>query len=124
MKPDIPLLRKYVEWVEEQAARPVAERDWFQGSWVSPRAACGTAYCVAGRVVTDAGYHFVIHHPVRLPFDEITEVRFGDDPIEQVDHVAQRILGISDEQAYELFLGSNSAQRIREIAEKIAGERL
>lgn len=61
-----PLLRKAVEWAEEQAALPEGQSLWLQAWWVIPEDAknkghrdlrkihninpCGTAYCIAGRI--------------------------------------------------------------------------
>lgn len=39
---DVPLLRKVVEWVEEQAVLPKSVRLWDQAAW-----GCNTAMCVA-----------------------------------------------------------------------------
>ena len=68
-EPNIPLLRKAVEWVEAQAALPEIDREWMQSDWLATphdrarwnfelhgqvaeivAAHCGAAYCVAGWV--------------------------------------------------------------------------
>lgn len=123
---NIPLLRKGVEWVEAQAALDWSEgREWYQGLWVTPRnqvpqlqddpEACGTAYCLAGYVGQLVDPRFKTSGWVE---DETT----SDDV--HVSQFAQEALGITDYQAMMLFSASNSAERIRQVAEKIAGEPL
>jgi len=137
ISPNIPLLRKAVEWVEEQDALPEIDREWWQGGYVTPpnymadhlvrmvwnsdgtrvnneqlnqiRAHCGTAYCVAGWV----GMHADSRYTTTDVVDGI-----------HVRYVAITELGLTDEQAGALFDGSNSATQVRRIAEKIAGEKL
>ncbi len=132
---NIPLLRKAVEWVEEQDKLPEIDREWLQASYqVDPiahshflvtdiptpsweRAAvqeqliphCGTAYCVAGYVgqLVDERYKHV---------QQIGDVH--------VSAVAIKALGLTDVQAKMLFHGTNDAERIRELAELFAGEKL
>lgn len=72
---DVPLLRKAVEWVEEQEALPPRQREWRQSVWrgvafrpagivqgplqaarvVSGGRSCGTTYCVAGYIAEMTG---------------------------------------------------------------------
>lgn len=131
--PNIPLLRKYVEWVETQAALPLLDREWLQSYYVLDpeshvrykkerlaeqgekvflkdlRPTCGSAFCVAGRIAAD-------HDPRYAKNDVINGVHCAD--------VAMKLLRISHEDAMSLFRGQNTATDIREIAEDIAGERL
>lgn len=55
---DVPLLRKVVEWAEAEAARPIEECEWNQELWavagVEIERTCGTAFCVAGKLIYDA----------------------------------------------------------------------
>ena len=132
-EPNIPMLRKEVAWVEEQAARPEIDREWFQGTWVFrgwERAKhmawgvarqlgyheaevdeladllepfCGTSYCVAGHVVH----------------------QYADPGVQgSTRRIAQELLGLSKLQADQLFNGDNSAADIRWYAEHFAGEKL
>lgn len=118
--PNIPLLRKAVEWVEAQDALPEHERQWLQAMYVLPAeapgtwlarlratynrpASCGTCYCVAGK----------IQHDLTGSENEVTARR-----------VAMEALGLTDDQAFALFAGGNTAADVRRIAEDIAGERL
>lgn len=137
-EPNIPLLRKAVEWVEEQDKLPMIDCRWLQGEYVvSPervarlmvrstvggrlRASewewaakqllphCGTGYCVAGYI------------------GQLLEPRYRNTDIVAGVHVgefAQKQLGITDDQAEALFDGSNKAETVRLIAQEIAGEPL
>lgn len=110
---NIPLLRKAVEWVEEQDALPEDTRQWMQDVWglseddrlmeYGHSVGCGTAYCVGGKIAEDAGI---------------------DWSIQAAGHVAGDLLGLTGLQADELFEPGNTAADIRRIAESIAGERL
>lgn len=140
---NIPLLRKAVEWVEVQAELPEIDREWAQESYLTPasnRAValvygalrttdhwdllssaglrriaaqvaphCGTAYCVAGWVAVQVDPRYITR-------DTVGGIHCSG--------VAQKALGLNDDQARMLFHGLNSADSIRRIAENIAGERL
>jgi hypothetical protein len=140
-EPNIPLLRKYVEWVEEQAQLPELHREWHQGWWIvdveernryreatnSSRGqfrdpnVCGTAYCVAGKVVTDAGYKPV--YSFTFGTGNIGEVADGEETY-GISELASELLGVTYEDGNRLFASHNTAQDIRKVAEEIAGERL
>lgn len=123
LEPNIPLLRKAVEWVEAQDQLPVQTREWRQEDFVAPEhervnyyghdVGCGTAYCVAGWVA--AQVHPELEHRY---FARVNgEVLYSDD-------VAMQQLGLDAEQAGVLFSPNNSAADVRKTAEWIAGERL
>jgi hypothetical protein len=131
--PDVPLLRKTVEWVEEQEAL-TESREWDQGSWYAAAYEepwCGTVYCVAGKIALDHGWkpcHF-------LPEAE-NWVKDGE--VRDIEELASEILGLRvciaersgfaacdpDQHDQALFHGDNTAADVRRIAERIAGERL
>lgn len=121
-KVNVPLLRKAVEWVEEQAALPVETRTWFQGDWVVTEArrlrdhghsaGCGTSYCVAGWVASQA-YPELADSQSALVGDEVL----------YTSEVAAELLGLTSYD-HTLFWGGNSAADIRRIAEELAGEKL
>lgn len=133
MEPNVPLLRKMVEWVEEQATLTEG-REWNQTwfvlhdmgvQWVVGEgevAFCDTAYCVAGKVAVDAGW---------VAKDDSGYVH-KDGVTRRASDVAAEILGIPDWYAVDedydrpehLFDGGNSAEDIRRLAEGYAGERL
>ena len=103
---NIPLLRKAVEWVEEQNALPINVRVWNQRTWVY-NSDCGTTYCVAGKITHDL-------YP-EWSAESVSSCAMS---------VAQEALKLTDDEARSLFQSDNSAVVVREIAEKIAGERL
>lgn len=135
MKPNVALLRKAVEWVEEQEALDLAglNSEWNQEVWaayqvklptgeiaggrgVSREYACGTTYCVAGKVAEWAGWDV---HGYLADLDDpdfITE----DHPAS----IAARELGLNTPEASRLFWHSNTAADVRRIAEEIADEPL
>ena len=133
---NIPLLRKAVEWVEEQAQLPDDECQWVQSEWtavrignrildpefdagdytreellaIAQRGECETTYCVAGYIgvmLSDA-YKYT-WAPKNQP---------------HVDVFAARALGISENDKWRLFNATNSAEDVRRIAEEIAGQPL
>lgn len=92
--PDIPRLRKIVEWAEEQEALDRSDRQWNQQIWLNE---CGTACCVAGKVVLDDGWK-----PIRDPLSGGLEVH-KDGRRSDVVSVATQILGLTNSQAGQLF---------------------
>lgn len=114
--PNIPLLRKAVEWAEAEAAKPKAERLWEQWDYITPKP-CGTAYCIAGWVVATTAPNVVLRDgsferdgDYLSPFDE-----------------AKQLLGLTYHEAEDLFVEDNTIEDVREVAEQIAaraGERL
>lgn len=104
---NLPLLRKAVEWAESEARKPEVECEWYQGHFMVPGyeidRTCGTAYCIAGHVASDAG---------------MWPENGG------VDEVAMDLLGIKFEDAwcdeYGLFCSWNDIEDVRRIAEQIA----
>lgn len=117
MEPNVPLLRKIVEWVEEQDQLPEG-REWYQGGWFTIKRDapwCGTAMCVAGKVALDAGWKQRRGTGSRV-------VRDNEEG--SANDVARDLLGLNDWQAEQLFSGGNDVIDIRRFAEKFAGERL
>lgn len=135
---NVPLLRKAVEWVEEQDKLAVSghRSEWAQDQWMAyrtddgllvdgvfvddatkaelhrlaERGECGTAYCVAGYV--------------GQLLDESYKYTWSPDGLPAVDDFAERALGLTTNQADLLFGGVNTADDVRRIAEEIAGEKL
>lgn len=127
---DIPKLRKYVEWVEEQetlkavyeaeydvmyAGTPqlkqeaMTERTWNQNQWFEYTEAnvCGTAHCLAGKVVLDEhGLEWV-----NANRDKINWAMESD-----------RILGLGEFTYHDMYQGSNTAADIRRKAEAVVDQ--
>lgn len=137
--PYIPRLRKIVEWVEEQDALPETDREWQQVGWLdnsAMRAAtqlarasgdlatvatmfdCKTKACVCGRLAIENGA------TIETGASSFLDIRFdGLDPYSY----GQRELGITYDEASNLFDAFNTAPDVRRDAETIAarvGERL
>lgn len=121
---NVPLLRKTVEWVEEQEKLdPLTnpERIWNQQHWYWEQSfgceldnwSCNSVMCIAGKIAIDAGWE-----------PEGESMMSRDDLMLPAAHIASLELGLSNSQATRLFDGDNNAESIRRIAEEIAGERL
>lgn len=123
---NVPLLRKAVEWAEAEAAKPWDQCLWYQGDWVAPEGEvarygevkCGTAYCIAG-------YAAMLTLGKGESFDEcggIVDAKGRD--VEHASERARRELGIDTWEAERLFSAGNDIDRVRYLAEEIAGEPL
>lgn len=109
--PNLPLLRKAVAWAELEALKPEddPDREWNQSVWIYPAADragaysqpvdCKTAYCIAGYVC----------HLDRSVDEECDFPR-----------VAEQLLGLTCDEAYDLFHWSNEIESVRDVAERIA----
>lgn len=129
MSVNVPLLRKAVEWAEAEASKPGGGH-WCQATWkldldasqenavhIASLAQCGTAFCIAGWVAAqELGEDRVDYNGF---------VHYEDGTVEHVADFAADALGIAAvEDADDLFAGGNSIERVREVAEAIAGEPL
>lgn len=123
-EPNIPLLRKMVEWAEEQETLTTG-REWHQGNWFTKEPLgtafldCGTSYCLAGKIALDAGWK-----PEWDGTGFITATVVKDGEALFVRDVANELLGLHEDQTRWLFFYRNNAARVREVAETIAGEKL
>ncbi len=116
---NIPLLRKSVEWVEEQAALPWVNREWYQDEWRRPghfiinaqgqKKSCDTVMCIAGRIADWHGIEWNSNGYIAVDGRSVPEI-------------ASELLGI--ERSSGLFDVNNTAADVRRIAEELAGERL
>jgi hypothetical protein len=119
-QPNLPLLRKAVEWAEAEAAKTDGTGEWNQHWYSSPTATgCGTAFCIGGWVVittvpgssvTASGSDIAIYGEWCHPGD-----------------VAQETLGLTDAERGDLFKSINTITDVRAAAERIAaraGEQL
>jgi len=119
---NVPLLRKAVEWVEEQVELD-GWGQWDQSAWLvtedfrihelDHEPGCGTAYCVAG-------YVGQLVNPAYLE-DAWGGTVVGAPGARHVSDVAREALGLTPMQADMLFESTNGVDRIRELAEGFAG---
>lgn len=150
MKANVPLLRKIVEWVEEQELLPEIDRTWRQQNWqVGPRDVawqhavevttlgapfpkvavimeslvpyCNSAFCVAGYIAElDNAWEGSTGSYLTIP----DHPKADEDGQVGVWIYAAEKLGITEDQGDVLFKASNTAADIRQIAERFAGEPL
>lgn len=124
--PDLARLRKAVDWVDEQAAK-TRGGEWYQARWrtklyaYSDEDACGTAYCLAGHVVQEAGADWLSDDYLAATPDEAgSSDRWGSQQAVFVADRARRLLGITEDEGSDLFGALNTPDRIRTAAERIA----
>lgn len=120
MNVNVPLLRKVVEWVEEQEGLQGTEREWYQATWISRYNWCGTQMCVAGKIAILEGWT-----PVFTDSEHMATATVEKDGIEEnVETVALEALGVSREiywDKFYLFDGDLTAAQVRKQAEGLAG---
>lgn len=123
-EPNIPLLRKVVEWAEAEAAKPLLGREWNQGNWAVKLPSCGTAFCIAGKAVfesiPDAELRPGTFIPVHLDL-------YVDGVLVSWEEKGMEVLGLTEREADALFSGGNDIETVRHYAEWIAqraGDRL
>lgn len=131
---DIPLLRKVVEWVEEQEQLDPNDRSWRQNHWALRRSSsteCRTAFCVAGKVVDDAGFTVLWGYDPADPDSQDESWGFASfcynsktNQVMSIRDAAADLLGIDSYDADRLFAHYNDAAEIRSICERIAGQPL
>lgn len=129
--PDLPLLRKLVDWAEEEEVRQDRGEDgkdvyWMQNNWLSTDFVrkngevtdqiCSTGCCIAGKVALDFGT------PIFTDWDGVTEyVRDDNDGlVYSIREFGREQLGLQKSEADDLFEGDNKAADIRTVAERIA----
>lgn len=130
-------VKKLREALEYVTAHP---EEWNQGVWAK-RTACGTACCLAGRIVLQAGHELDYFPEERYDYDRGEFVRTGhwiaDDIVPDkkypegaaIEKVAERALNYSPQKYIEmgedywdmadLFEGYNSLRDLWEIANKL-----
>lgn len=134
---NIPLLRKCVEWVENEASKPAIDRRWWQNRYLTPpRVLAGwllqyqpgvnilNEYELLDQVETHCGTAFCVAGYVGQLYEERYQFEDCPDGLGHVSEFAQKKLGLTSEQAQKLFAGENSVHDIRRIAEQFAGEPL
>jgi hypothetical protein len=120
-EPNIPLLRKAVEWAEAEAAKTDGTCLWDQGAWAQ-ETDCGTAYCIAGFAAVNS---IPNAHEVPDGFGYVDLYVDGEEAF--WFDTGGRALGLTLFEAEKLFHAQNTIADVRRIAEGIAaraGERL
>jgi hypothetical protein len=94
---------------------------WRQTSW-GVETECGTAYCLAGHIVTQAGYQMVWE-----PWDvggvqrkAVSCVAPSGGRMKLISQVAQRLLGVNETQAEALFDGANDLEDLEHLGKALA----
>lgn len=108
LTPNLPLLRKALDWAELEAKKPRRESQWNQAMWLS-ETDCGTAYCIAG---------YVAHITADINRDDGIGMTTLSGVL--IPRHATRELGLTNGEAAQLFMASNSIADLRMIAEDIA----
>lgn len=154
--PNLPALRKTWEWIQTETELPPPVRSWHQTVWHVTRDRdedffaewdrqaealridlrnCGTAMCFAGHVADTAGVQWTDGDSITV--DDRVRQLIGDEVLDdmgvgryfplRVEAFAATYLGLTDDEADDLFAGHNDASDIRDALERIfarAGEKL
>jgi hypothetical protein len=124
---DIQLLRDLVFWAEGDNSK--YQEIWEQHSWAhkTKNGVCQTAFCIAGQAVAQAN--------IKLQWDEVEEeiLETGEtkhhyyasftEHGEFIDEVAAKLIGLTQEEAEELFEGENGIEEVRAVASSICASR-
>jgi len=116
-------LRKALEHV---TAHP---DEWDQRVWwrSSVESGCGTAGCLAGTVVHQAGYEIPTTFETEVDGERLRGADYAFSPTgrrEEISEAAQRLLGLSNAQCMRLFNPLNSLARLWYIASVYSGGRI
>ena len=127
-QPNIPLLRKAVEWAEAEAAKTDGAGLWNQAAYAFATD-CGTAFCIAGWTVVNASDVTVQPSPTGYGEQpgELVSVVHPDGTSVYWEHEAGALLGLTEQEAWALFCPENDIEQIRHLSQQIAaraGERL
>lgn len=116
MTVNIEMLRKAVQFVETEDAKPRSQSLWDQELWYG-ETECGTTMCVAG---------FVVEQTLRPGERIVGSLIYSSDNtlMSYVADRAQMELGLDTHEADSLFYSLNDANDIRMFAEELAGEKL
>jgi hypothetical protein len=117
-KPNVPLLRKVLTHIEEHPD------EHHQAQW-AVRTGCGTAYCFAGWAAVMSGAELDWDRSgVDAQGRPVTGRCEVDGQRRYIEVYAKDQLGLSYDDANDLFAWGNSREMLREVAERIAGEPL
>lgn len=129
---DLARIDELIDWAEAEEAKGEMS-EWNQEDWVTDDAPCGTAYCIAGKVVSEAGYRLVLN-------SQGTAIVVGSKT--PLPYIADQILGLSNgardgfdlsnetlenlqenSRCYDpldLYVASNSVNRLKHIRDNYA----
>ncbi len=100
------------EWEKKESGQ---ESEWDQSTWAS-RTGCGTACCVAGKAALLDGWQPEFADEPGVNYTIIFAKGGRTWP---VDDIAQDVLGLTDEEADDLFEVSNSVEQIERMIDLI-----
>lgn len=115
------------DWIE----LPPLQIGWHQGSWIRfahlPEGFCLTAGCLAGHVAIHDGYDMPVMSVRGTTVIGVKnaaghELTFDGEDKGTVPWYARRALGLSPEQADELFAANNTVDDLRRIVERLCRE--
>lgn len=121
---DVERLQRALDYV---TAHP---EEWDQSVWAKRKSGdveidCGTACCLAGRVVANEGYQFLLPHH---PYSETWECVHPDDPEpREISQLADQLLGFSDrygQDDHDLYASSNTLRDLWWLADQYSGGRI
>jgi hypothetical protein len=121
---NVPLLRKAIEWAEAEHAR--VDGQWYQATW-RRESECGTSYCIGGYAAQVSGAVWSAFPAFLVAEPEDDPEWVTPDGYIEVDNRARRLLGLTFNEADDLFNAGNTIVDVRKAAERIAvreGERL
>jgi len=113
---NIELLQEVVDWAEAESFKPDGG-EWNQGHYF-----CGTACCIAGKVVLMHGYEQTPLYSAWVVWREGCPLEADYQGDVSVPHLAQELLGLSETRANELFSGGNTLDDVKRIAKDIMNE--
>ncbi len=87
--------------------------EWDQRHWAI-RTDCGTTFCFAGWACVRAGDQFRWGRSFEGPRLSFAMELVSD---ETIHYRAEKVLGLSDDQAYELFAANNTLDDLKRIAQ-------
>ena len=109
--PNVKLLRETLAYIE---AHP---EEWDQANWY-----CGTSACFAGRACLLNGHQLLPwSHNVQDYTSKFKTFKFYGTPLERnhIASVARDILGLTESQALDLFMGGNTLDALRRIVNEL-----
>jgi hypothetical protein len=97
---------------------------WHQGSW-AVKTECGTVFCLAGHVATQAGGRpdwFRSFADAGERVWEADRVVTPDGRITMIRAYAEEVLRVDDDWAHALFHGRNTREDLQRLRDQLAGD--